>query len=184
MTNTKTPTFRLGACPVMVALWSFMLMSFGEKQYAVPPDVSQGRNNFTPNTPELAPVDFAKVTKVVLYGEVIDERTRKLKNHTGIDFKIAKGSDVVAAEDGVVIVQGYGEKRGNHVVIKHNEIFTTRYFHFERALVKHGDTVKKGQVIGLVGNTGLSTIPHLHYEVLKHGVQVDPKDYLPSLPAP
>jgi murein DD-endopeptidase MepM/ murein hydrolase activator NlpD len=63
-------------------------------------------------------------------------------------------------------------------VIKHNETFTTTYSHLKEMSVKTGDQVQKGQAIGSVGNTGLSTKSHLHYEVLKNEQPVDPKPYL------
>ena len=183
MAKTKTSSWRLVFYLLMVPVTVLMLMSFGRKQNEVLPEVTQVSRIDGENIPDISPVDLTKVTQVLLYGEILDPRTNKLRNHTGIDFALSKGSDVVATADGVVIVQAYGEKRGNHVIIRHNEIFSTRYFHFERALVKRGDRVKKGQVIGLVGNTGLSTTPHLHYEVLKNYARVDPKEYLPPLPA-
>lgn len=168
----------------MVPVCAIMLMSFEkephETQFNIvmrPPGLA------VQDTPDISPVDLTKVTKVVLYGEMMDRRTNKLRNHTGIDFVLNKGSDVVATADGMVIVQAHGKKRGNHVIIKHNDVFSTRYFHLETALVKHGDRVTKGQVVGLVGNTGLSAAPHLHYEILKNDSMVDPKEYLPSLPA-
>ena len=183
MVKTKTFYNMVSVSLLIVPLCAVLLMSFSwkhdEVQYGVH-GVSQ--NGITQGTPDIAPVDLTKVTKVVLFGEIMDTRINEVRNHTGIDFELGKGSDVVATADGVVIVQNYGEKPGNYVVIKHNETFSTRYYHLEIALVKHGDKVKRNQVIGLVGNTGLSIIPHLHYEVLKNGKPVNPKDHLPPLP--
>jgi murein DD-endopeptidase MepM/ murein hydrolase activator NlpD len=165
-------------CMSIVPLCAIILMSFSNKQSEVPSETA-----YVPqNAPDIAPVDLTKVTKVVLYGQRADRTTNQLRNHTGIDFEITKGSDVVSTADGIVVVQRVGELRGLHVIIKHNETFSTRYFHLESALVKQGDTVKKGEVIGLVGNTGLSSVPHLHYEILKNDATIDPKNYLPKLP--
>lgn len=184
MTNTKTSSLRLGASLLMVPACVIMLMSFGKKPHEAPFGIVLSAPRVaTQSSPDISPVDLTKVTKVVRYGEMMDRRTNKLKNHSGVDLVLSKGSDVVATADGIVIVQAHGKKRGNHVIIKHNDVFSTRYFHLETALVKTGDSVTKGQVIGLVGNTGLSAAPHLHYEILKNDSTVDPKDYLPPLPA-
>ena len=183
MTKTKMLYNMVLVSLLIVPLCAILLMSFAwkhdEVQHGVP---GVFQNAVVQDTPDIAPVDLTKVTKVVLFGEIMDTRINEVRNHTGIDFELGKGSDVVATADGVVIVQNYGEKPGNYVVIKHSETFSTRYYHLESALVKHGDKVKRNQVIGLVGNTGLSSIPHLHYEVLKNGRPVDPKDHLPGLP--
>jgi murein DD-endopeptidase MepM/ murein hydrolase activator NlpD len=184
MTKTKTSSCKFLVYLLMVPVCAIMLMSFGKKQNEVQPEIAHvAQNRATQDTPDIAPVDLTKVTKVVLFGEMMDHRTNKLRNHSGIDFALSEGSEVVATADGVVIAQAYGDKPGNFVRIKHNETYSTRYYHLETALVKKGDTIRKGQVIGLVGSTGsLSTAPHLHYEILKNGGTVDPKDYLPRLP--
>lgn len=182
MTKKKTSCYMVMAYLLMVPASAIMLMSFGRKQSVVEAHVVHPQNNISQNIPDIAPVDFAKVTKVLLYGNVIDPRTNKPKNHTGIDFALSAGSDVLATADGVVTVQQYNKRAGNFVRIKHDGMYSTRYYHLQTALVKIGEKVKKGQVIGLVGNTGLSTVPHLHYEILKNDAMVDPKDYLPKLP--
>lgn len=176
--TTKTSLRRALPGMLMIPVCAIILMSFGTKQTELPPEAAR----IAQNIPDIAPVDLTKVTRVVAFGEAPDRRTNKLRNHTGIDFELSKGSDVVSTADGIVVVQTVGEMRGLHVIIKHNETFSTRYFHLESALVKEGDPVKKGQVIGLVGNTGLSAVPHLHYEVLKNDATIDPKNYLPKLP--
>jgi len=183
MTKKKTSYYMMVVYLLMVPACAIMLMSFGKKQNALTPDIGHGQSITTRNTPDIAPVDFTKVKKVVLYGDIMNPRTNEMRNHTGIDFQLSAGSDVVATADGVVMAQAYGDKPGNFVRIKHNETYSTRYYHLETALVKVGDKVTKGQVIGLVGNTGLSSVtPHLHYEILKNDATVDPRGYLPELP--
>lgn len=179
--NPKSSSIRF---IIYLLLIPALLMSFGKKQRNVNPETTRAVESMVAqDTPDIAPVDLTKVTNVVPYGERMDPATNKLRNHTGVDFALGKGSDVIATADGIVVVQRYGDKPGNYVVIKHNETLRTRYYHLETALVKEGDRVKKGQVIGLVGSTGLySTAPHLHYEVLRNDAAVDPKDYLPRLP--
>ena len=184
ITKAKTRPCPFVVYLLMVPTCAIMLMSFVKKQIEIQPGLAHAAHEAAPqDTPDIAPVDLTKVTKVVLYGERMDQRVNKLRKHTGVDFELSKGSAVVATADGIVIMQTYGDKPGNFVRIKHNETYSTRYYHLETALVKKGDRVSKGQVIGLVGSTGLySTAPHLHYEVLKNDTPIDPKDFLPRLP--
>lgn len=101
--------------------------------------------------------------------------------HTGVDLVADEGVDVVATADGVVVEATFNDLKGNFVVIRHSDQFKTQYFHLLKSTVSKGSTVKKGQVIGTVGSTGvLSTNNHLHYEVLKDGEAVDPVEYLPK----
>lgn len=98
--------------------------------------------------------------------------------HPGMDFPAAEGVPVYATGDGVVEssdanMQGYG----NHVVINHGYSYQTLYGHLSKINVRAGQKVKRGQLIGLVGSTGLSTAPHLHYEVIKNGQKVNPINF-------
>ncbi|MDH3234540.1 MAG: M23 family metallopeptidase [Alphaproteobacteria bacterium] len=96
--------------------------------------------------------------------------------HRGVDFAAPKGTEVYASGDGVVEKAGRAGGLGIHVRIKHAEGYSTVYGHLSRLAkdLKKGDTVKQGQVIGLVGSTGLSTGPHLHYEVWRDEDAIDP----------
>lgn len=103
---------------------------------------------------------------------------KKIKFHKGVDFRAPSGTDIITVEKGVVIKAAYNKKKGNYIEIRHDDIYITRYFHLSTLAVKEGDKVDKGQFIGTVGTTGLSTAPHLHYEILKNGKHVDPVDYI------
>jgi murein DD-endopeptidase MepM/ murein hydrolase activator NlpD len=100
--------------------------------------------------------------------------------HTGIDYGGGgvPGTPIKAAADGIVVFTGLQVVRGNMTVINHGWGVYTCYFHQSQFLVKAGDTVKTGQVIGYYGNTGRVTGPHLHWEVWVGGIQVDPTDWL------
>lgn len=102
-------------------------------------------------------------------------------NHKGVDIGgVYYNSKVLAAKDGVVITSKYVSSYGNYVVISHGAGNTTLYAHMSSRSVKEGDKVKQGQVIGITGSTGISSGPHLHYEIVENGKRVDPKIYLPG----
>jgi murein DD-endopeptidase MepM/ murein hydrolase activator NlpD len=92
-----------------------------------------------------------------------------------MDFTAPTGTDVYATGDGVVsTVKSARRELGNHIIIDHGFGYQSVYAHLHSFNVRVGQKVKRGDVIGFVGNTGLSTAPHLHYEVLANGRNVDP----------
>ena len=96
--------------------------------------------------------------------------------HKGVDFGAPQGTPVQAAGDGVVELAGWQGAYGQYVRIRHNSEYATAYAHLSRLAtgVRQGDRIRQGQVIGYVGSTGRSTGPHLHYEVMRRGAQVNP----------
>ncbi len=96
------------------------------------------------------------------------------KMHSGLDFTAPQGTPIYATGDGVVTTSGVGTGTGNHVIINHGYGYETEYMHMVRIKARGGQRVKRGEVIGWVGNTGASTGPHLHYEVHINGNPVDP----------
>lgn len=98
--------------------------------------------------------------------------------HQGLDIGGAKGSNVVAVLAGKVIDTGYNSTSGNYVEIDHGNGAITRYLHNSKILVKEGQYVDQGEVISLVGSTGVSTGPHLHFSLILNGKSVDPYPYL------
>ena len=100
------------------------------------------------------------------------------EKHEGWDIAARNGAPVRTTYDGVVVVEGREYGYGNLVEIDHGYGLVTRYGHNSKHLVNVWDRVKRGQVVTLVGNTGRSTGPHLHYEVLLNGVPVNPKNYI------
>jgi len=97
--------------------------------------------------------------------------------HTGIDFSASEGTRVEATGNGTVAFAGYDKGYGQKVIVNHGFGYMTTYAHLSKALVRQGQKVRRGEVIALSGNTGISTGPHLHYEVQKDGVRVDPAAY-------
>ena len=96
------------------------------------------------------------------------------KMHEGLDFTASQGTPIYATGDGRVTTAGNAAGKGNHVIINHGYGYETVYMHMVRIKAKDGESVKRGQVIGWVGNTGLSSGPHCHYEVHIFGRPVDP----------
>lgn len=112
------------------------------------------------------------------YGERVDPISGKKAWHEGMDFAGAKGSEVIAVANGVVVFAGYRDGYGQMVEISHGKDLRTRYGHHEEVLVHAGQSVKRGDVIALMGNSGRSTGPHVHFEVLKEGRPVNPARYV------
>ena len=127
-------------------------------------------------TPKGAPI--AKGWMSSPFGERVDPISGKKAWHEGMDFAGANGSDVIAVANGIVVFAGRRDGYGLMVEISHGENLRTRYGHHQEVLVRVGQSVKRGDVIGLMGSSGRSTGPHVHFEVLKSGKPVNPARYV------
>ncbi len=112
------------------------------------------------------------------FGWRIDPFTGRSALHTGLDFQAEPGTPILSAAGGVVVASELHPQYGNMVEVDHGNNLITRYAHASRLLVKKGDLVKRGHKLALVGSTGRSTGPHLHFEVLVQGVPQDPRRFL------
>jgi len=126
--------------------------------------------------PEGRPVESGFISSY--FGEREDPFDGQETFHKGVDFAGAKGSTVMAVAAGVVTWAGERSGFGKLVEINHGDGYVTRYGHNEKTLVSVGDTVKRGDPVGLMGSTGHSTGPHVHFEVLRNGRQVDPLSFI------
>jgi murein DD-endopeptidase MepM/ murein hydrolase activator NlpD len=113
------------------------------------------------------------------YGLRIDPFTQAMAKHEGLDFAAPVGTPIIASANGVISRAGWDSQYGNVVEINHAEGFKTRYAHASQLLVRVGQTVKKGDLIAKVGNTGRSSGPHLHYEVIRAGAHINPANMMP-----
>ncbi len=126
--------------------------------------------------PEGRPVSNGFISSY--FGERADPFDGREAFHKGVDFAGTAGSKVVAVAAGVVTWAGERSGFGKLVEINHGDGYLTRYAHNERMLVSVGETVKRGEPIALMGSTGRSTGPHVHFEVLRNGRQVDPLSFI------
>jgi murein DD-endopeptidase MepM/ murein hydrolase activator NlpD len=126
--------------------------------------------------PNITPVSSAYRSSG--YGWRIDPIRGRKAFHEGLDFSAVRGASIYAAGDGIVTTSERTHNYGNLVKVNHGSGLETRYAHASKLLVKKGERVVKGQVIALVGSTGRSTGPHLHYEIRLNGSPLNPRKYL------
>jgi len=121
-----------------------------------------------------------KTNKIVssLYGLRKDPFTRRIRFHGGVDIATPSGTNVMATADGQVIYADWAPDYGILIVIKHKYGYTSWYGHLSKILVKKGEIVKQGQIIGLSGNTGRTTGPHLHFEIRRFNTRKNPFEVL------
>lgn len=131
------------------------------------------------NIPAIQPVINKQLTLLTAsYGMRFHPFFKTLKSHQGVDYTIPEGSRVFATADGVVSnVAARNSTSGQTVTIDHGYGYETLYGHLSRILVRKGQRVRRGDIIALSGDTGLSLAPHLHYEVRQNGMRVDPIHY-------
>ena len=115
---------------------------------------------------------------VSVYGNRLHPILGYYRLHAGIDYDGQTGDPVIASRSGIVIWVGWRGGYGRTIILQHNEGFTTLYAHLSSYNVEVNQVVEAGQKIGEVGSTGLSTGPHLHFEIRKDGIPVDPAPYL------
>ncbi|HYE52337.1 MAG TPA: M23 family metallopeptidase, partial [Azospirillaceae bacterium] len=126
--------------------------------------------------PLSAPVDDFYVASG--FGKRRDPFTKQWALHEGIDLNAQVGSPVMATAPGTVVEVGWEDGYGRNVLVDHGFGIRTRYAHLEKAVVKQGDTLGHGDQVGTLGNSGRSSGPHLHYEVLVGGRPVDPLRFM------
>ena len=129
--------------------------------------------------PSIQPINNEDLRRMASgYGWRTDPFTKTRRKHKGMDFSAPTGTPIYATSDGKVIrVDGRAPGYGKHIRIDHGFGYVTLYGHLSKYNVRRGQEVKRGDVIGFVGNTGRSVAPHLHYEIRKDGIAVNPINF-------
>jgi len=146
-----------------------------------PSDIFSGISSLTPGLPESSSQNAGNFLRPAAgaissgFGMRIHPLTQKYQMHQGIDIAMPTGTRIHAAESGRVAFAGHKDGYGQAVVIEHPDGYQTIYGHLSDIGVEAGDVVRRGEILGLSGNTGRSTGPHLHFEILKDGRRLDPE---------
>jgi murein DD-endopeptidase MepM/ murein hydrolase activator NlpD len=155
-----------------VLRWEGVCLSFME---------SIGSGNPFDTIPVCSPV-MAQIAMSQNFGRINDPFTNRVKWHYGIDYAAAPGTEVIATASGTVILTENDPVWGKRIIIRHGRGMSTKYAHLGVVSVRRGQTVKRGAVIGVIGSSGLTTGPHVHYEVWHNGQPVDPETfYFPTV---
>ncbi len=141
--------------------------------------LAKDKEKMLAHLPAIQPVENKDLTRMASgYGMRIHPILKTRRMHYGMDFTAKTGTPIYATGDGVVKHAGWKANGfGKHVVINHGYGYETLYAHMSKVAVRNGEKVKRGQIIGYVGNTGLSAGPHCHYEVHVNGKRVNPINY-------
>ncbi len=153
--------------------------AYQTKSFDVIGDLIKNKEKMLASTPSIQPISNKNLTHIGSgFGYRIDPIYKDLRAHKGMDFNAPLGTPIYATADGKVIDAGFNTGGfGNRVVINHGYGYQTLYGHMLRIKARVGQEVKRGELIGYVGNTGKSTGPHCHYEVHRNGYPVDPIYY-------
>ena len=185
----KSQTNRLNQIKylLLIPLIATFLYAFNTKEVFIPEDSNSFKNiskSITKKVSDANPKFILPINKKDLtrlssgYGMRIHPISHTKTMHNGMDFTAKKGTKVVAVANGEIIFSSFHAKYGNFVKIKHKDGYQTNYAHMNSIAVKIGDIVTVGEKIGAVGNTGESIGNHLHFEIVKDGSFVNPKNYL------
>ena len=141
--------------------------------------LAEAKQDFLASIPAIQPVQNEKLRHVASgFGYRTDPFTKARKMHEGMDFTAKTGTPIFASGDGIVArADNSASGFGNHIVIRHGYGYESLYAHLSKYKCRAGQRVKRGDIIGYVGNTGRSEAPHLHYEVHKNGKVVNPLNF-------
>lgn len=147
--------------------------NFGEMQYLLAKDKEE-----LSQLPSILPIDHPEIDLIYYgFGKKLDPIYKTPKMHDGIDIAANIGTEIYATANGTIEYTGDMREHGKHIIIDHKNGYKTLYAHLSEYMVKRGQKVKRGDLIGLVGNTGKTLTPHLHYEVQYNGKAVNPSNY-------
>ncbi|HHI02784.1 MAG TPA: M23 family metallopeptidase [candidate division Zixibacteria bacterium] len=151
------------------------LSHFEQEKYSEVYEMLSDKRELLNHTPSIRP---ARGYQIRGFGMKDDPFTGYKRFHAGIDIANKIGTPIYATADGVVRTTGRGEDLGKYIVINHGFGYMTKYGHLDGIKVKRGQKIRRGDIIGLMGSTGYSTGPHLHYEVIKNNKKINPVKYI------
>lgn len=142
-------------------------------------EMAKNKSDMLASIPAIQPISNKNLTRLASgFGNRMHPIYKVPKMHTGMDFTAPKGTDIYATGTGTVVTAEASKRGyGNHVVIDHGYGYHTLYAHMKNLIVRVGQEVKRGEVIGYVGNSGASVGPHLHYEVIKNKIKINPVNF-------
>ena len=167
----------LAVLPLLV----LFLFSFNTKEIV---KFKETKNSITSNsfapTEFISPLNQNDIEKISSgFGQAKSPFTNKMEFHKGIDLVAPIGRDVFAAAEGIISASASNKSNGNYIIIEHENGYITKYLHLNDRNVNTGENVLSGSLIGHVGSSGLSTGPHLHFEILKSGKSINPQSLVP-----
>jgi murein DD-endopeptidase MepM/ murein hydrolase activator NlpD len=178
LTKQSTPSYKFVYYSIALPLLVVLLTAFSpQREYAISEVTDSVKQQVSLGLPIEGMNDFSLISG---FGQRIHPVLGGLRMHTGIDLRAKEGTPVVSTLDGVVLEAQFDGDWGNKIVIKHDDDYSTSYSHLKSIGVKAGDKVRKGVEIGQVGNTGMSTQSHLHFELLKAGQPIDSVPFFPK----
>ena len=142
-------------------------------------ELAKNKSHMLASIPAIQPVSNKDLTRIASgFGYRIHPIYKTTKMREGIDFTAPVGTEIYAAGNGVIKEVVYGDRGyGNHVIVSHGFGYETLYAHMSKVNARAGQKVNRGDVIGNVGSSGTSTAPHLHYEVIKQGIKINPINF-------
>ena len=141
--------------------------------------LAKDKDKMLSHIPSIQPVSKKEMNRIASgFGMRMHPIFKTWRMHAGIDFSAPSGTPIYATGDAIVSRAAYVGGYGNQVTLDHSYGYKSSYAHMRSYIVRKGQKVKRGQLIGYVGNTGSSTGPHLHYEVIKNGKKVNPVYYI------
>ncbi|CAM1340303.1 peptidoglycan DD-metalloendopeptidase family protein [Tenacibaculum amylolyticum] len=164
---------------ILLPIAFLCMVSFTKQHTIIPASIIPEIINENITKPSISPIkNVSKVDITAKYGPAKHPILKTMRHHNGIDFRAANGTPIVATADGVIANVSFEKNWGNLIIIKHTNGYETLYAHLSKFNCKKNQTVKKGEIIGYSGSTGLVTGPHLHYAIKHNNEYVNPIDFI------
>jgi murein DD-endopeptidase MepM/ murein hydrolase activator NlpD len=136
------------------------------------------QENILKHTPNMMPVEKENAKISSGFGWRTNPFTNRREFHAGIDISGKTGTKIIAPANGIVLRTGYDQRLGKYIVLQHTEEIKTIYGHLSRIFLEEGEMIERGNILGAMGNSGLSTSSHLHYALIKNDRCINPMEYI------